>query len=163
MYSIAILAQASFHFPVKFLWPLMPHRAKPPMHEQFVKERKAGEDKETATQPAAPAPGPPPASKRGMRRQRKKEQSRYRQEAAAEAACGAATAAAFQRLKPKRDEEVDEWLVAFDRLQAADEALVKAKKKLADSDRICHYAVRKAIEQRREAARMRALDFHIMD
>jgi hypothetical protein len=141
----------------------MIYLVKSPMYEQFVKEWKAGEDKEIVTQLAVPAPGPPPASKRRMRHKGKKERSRYRQEAAAEAACGAATAAAFQRLKPKRDEEVDEWLVAFDRLQAADVALVKAKKKLADSNRICHYAVRKAIEQRREAARMRALDFHIMD
>jgi hypothetical protein len=29
MSSIAILAQASFHFPVKFLWPLMPHQSAP--------------------------------------------------------------------------------------------------------------------------------------
>jgi hypothetical protein len=48
MSSIAILAQASFHFPVKFLWPLMPHQSAPSKRgerRQRKKERLASAER----------------------------------------------------------------------------------------------------------------------
>jgi hypothetical protein len=104
MYSIAILAQASFHFPVKFLWPFMLYRVKSPMYQQFVEE-----------------------------------------------------------WQPKPDPEIDKWLAHFQELQKDDERLKKAKQRLAIGEKAFAYGVRKAVEERAEAVRLRALDMNRMD